>query len=52
MIQRFFCDDGGATAIEYAFIASMIAVAIVAVLVTIGDSLRGAFQTVADAFLS
>jgi len=43
-------NDGGATAIEYAFIAAMIVVAIVAVVVIIGSDLRDAYQNVADLF--
>jgi pilus assembly protein Flp/PilA len=46
MIKRFVSKDEGATAIEYAFIASMIAVAIVGVLLTLGPVLSNAFQTV------
>ncbi|MGE3622718.1 MAG: Flp family type IVb pilin [Bdellovibrionales bacterium] len=41
-----FRDEDGATAIEYGLIASLIAVAIVAVLITLGPVLSGVFQTV------
>jgi pilus assembly protein Flp/PilA len=40
--------DHGATAIEYGFIASLIAVAIVGTLLTLGPTLAGAYQTVAN----
>ena len=43
---RFLSKDEGATAIEYGLIASLIAVAIVGVLVTLGPALKGVFQTV------
>jgi len=43
---RFLRNEEGATAIEYGLIASLIAVAIVGVLVTLGPALSGVFQTV------
>jgi pilus assembly protein Flp/PilA len=43
---RFLKQEEGATAIEYGLIASLIAVAIVGVLVTLGPALKGVFQTV------
>ena len=45
-IIRFLKDEQGATAIEYGLIASLIAVAIVGVLLTLGPALKGVFQTV------
>lgn len=38
----------GATAIEYGLIAAGISVAIVAIVFTLGDNLKGAFETVSD----
>jgi pilus assembly protein Flp/PilA len=46
---RFLRDDGGATAIEYAVIASGIAVAIAATLVTLGSSVTSLYSTVLTA---
>jgi len=46
MLTRFLSKDEGATAIEYGLIASLIAVAIVGVLLTLGPTLSNAFQTV------
>lgn len=46
MIKRFMKEEKGATAIEYGLIASLIAVAIVGVLVTLGPALSNTFQTV------
>ncbi len=43
---RFVKNEEGATAIEYGLIASLIAVAIVGVLVTLGPALSGVFSTV------
>jgi len=43
---RFVKNEEGATAIEYGLIASLIAVAIVGVLVTLGPKLSGVFTTV------
>ena len=49
-IMQFLSKDDGATAIEYGLIASMIAVAIVGVLLTLGPTLAGAFQRVQNSF--
>jgi len=46
----FVRDDGGATAIEYALIASGVAAAIAAVIMTVGTSVQGMYQSVANAF--
>jgi len=48
MFVRFMKEEEGATAIEYGLIASLISVAIVAVLLTLGPQLRAVFQTVQD----
>ena len=45
-IIAFLRDERAATAIEYGLIASLIAVAIVGVLVTLGPALSGVFATV------
>lgn len=45
---RFIRDEHGATAIEYAMIASGIAVAIAATIVTLGSSVTGLYQSVAS----
>lgn len=47
-IIRFMKEEEGATAIEYGLIASLISVAIVAVLLALGPKLRDVFQTVSD----
>ena len=48
LVSRFVKDQSGATAIEYGLIASLIAVAIVGVLVTLGPKLAGVFSTVSN----
>jgi len=48
MLTRFLKSEEGATAIEYGLIASLIAVAIVTVLLVLGPRLSGVFQTVSD----
>jgi pilus assembly protein Flp/PilA len=48
-LRRFIGDDSGATAIEYAMIASGIAVAIAAAIVTLGSSVNGLYSSVATA---
>jgi pilus assembly protein Flp/PilA len=46
---RFLRDERGATAIEYAMIASGIAVAIAATLVTLGSNVSNLYSTVLTA---
>jgi pilus assembly protein Flp/PilA len=48
--RDFIRDDSGATAIEYALIASGIAIAIVAAVMGLGTALQGKYQSVSDAF--
>jgi Flp pilus assembly pilin Flp len=43
-------DDRGATAIDYVFVASLVAVAIAATLATVGGSLGALFGRVAASF--
>ena len=46
MISRFAKDQSGATAIEYGLIASLISVAIIGAITTIGTKLTSTFNTV------
>jgi pilus assembly protein Flp/PilA len=46
---RFVHDDSGATAIEYALIASGIAVAIATTIMSLGTSVQGLYTSVATA---
>lgn len=48
LIRRLAADESGATAIEYGLIAGLVAVAIIAALSLLGDSLTGLFEYVAD----
>lgn len=48
MFKRFLKDESGATAIEYGLIASLIAVAIITVLTTLGTDLSTKFKAVSD----
>jgi pilus assembly protein Flp/PilA len=48
LVSRFIKDESGATAIEYGLIAALIAVVIITAVGLVGDSLEGAFQSVAD----
>lgn len=48
-ILRFLHDEGGATSIEYAVIASGVAVVIAATVMTLGSSVKGLFTSVAAA---
>ncbi len=46
--ERFLRDESGATAIEYGLIAAGIAVAIIAVVNTLGGKLNTTFKSVSD----
>jgi pilus assembly protein Flp/PilA len=48
-IKSFIADETGATAIEYALIASLMAVALVTVLSSLGTKLSGEFSEVSSA---
>jgi pilus assembly protein Flp/PilA len=48
-LRRFLGDDSGATAIEYAIIASGIAVAIATTIVSLGSGVQGLYGSVATA---
>jgi pilus assembly protein Flp/PilA len=48
-IRSFFGDESGATAIEYALIASLIAVVIVTAVGTVGNKVSTVFNQVANA---
>jgi pilus assembly protein Flp/PilA len=45
---QFIQDENGATAIEYGLIAALIAVAIIAALTQVGESLNGTFSAVSN----
>ena len=47
-LRDFLRDDGGATAIEYALIASGIAGAIIAVVMALGTSVTGMYTSVSN----
>ncbi len=49
IVARFMRDDRGATAIEYAMIASGVGVAIAAAVTSLGSGVKGLFTTVATA---
>jgi pilus assembly protein Flp/PilA len=49
-LRGFLADESGATAIEYALIASGIAGAIITVVTGMGTALQGKYQSVLDAF--
>lgn len=50
-LNNFIADESGATAIEYGLIAGLIAVAIVAVLTTVGGNLLATFTAIANALI-
>jgi pilus assembly protein Flp/PilA len=47
--RDFVRDDGGATAIEYALIASLIAIALVTILTSLGTRLSAEFSEISSA---
>lgn len=48
-IKRLWADECGATAIEYALIAALIAVGLLTVLGDVGTAIQTVFQSIADA---
>lgn len=50
MIRRFLKDERGATAIEYAMLAMIITVGIIAAMSSMGDSLVNMFNNVHGGF--
>jgi pilus assembly protein Flp/PilA len=48
-LKNFFANQTGATAIEYALIASLIAIAIIVSLTTVSGKLKTVFSEVANA---
>ncbi len=48
--KRFMQIQNGATAIEYAFLAAMIATVIAVAVLGLGTNLKAAYQTVSDSF--
>lgn len=50
ILRRFALAEGGATAIEYAIIASGISIAIVAAVIATGGSVQNLWTTVKNAF--
>jgi pilus assembly protein Flp/PilA len=50
VVHGLLSDESGVSAIEYAFLASLIAVAIAAVVGTVGTSLSTTFATIASSF--
>lgn len=47
-IQRFIRDEEGVTAIEYALIAALIAVVIIAAVKLVGQDVNNTFQRIAN----
>ena len=47
-LRKYIADESGATAIEYALIASLIAVAIIASITVIGTQLQNTFNEVSS----
>lgn len=45
MFRSFLKDEAGATAIEYALIGTLVAIAIMGTMAILGDSLEGLFNT-------
>ena len=48
-LRRFVADSNGATAIEYALIASGVSIVIVGTVATLGSNVKGFYSNVANA---
>ena len=51
-VQRFLVSEDGPTAVEYAVMVGLIAVAIIAVVTSLGKSISGTFSTVSSTLAS
>ena len=49
-VTRFFADESGATAIEYALMSSLIALVIITAVANLGTQLSGEFSEVSAVF--
>lgn len=49
LLRRFVADSSGATAIEYALIASGVSIVIVGTVATLGSNVKGFYSNVATA---
>lgn len=47
-IKRFWVEEEGATAVEYGLMVALIAAVIVGIVATLGENIKGAFETVSD----
>lgn len=47
MLKRFFTDADGATAIEYALIAALLSLAVIASMTLLGGELKSSFENTA-----
>ncbi|XCD89211.1 Flp family type IVb pilin [Candidatus Liberibacter asiaticus] len=52
IVKNFLQDESGATAIEYGLLASLIAVAIIASVTTLGGKLKKAFEAIDKAIVT
>ena len=50
LLRRFICDERGTASIEYAFLALLIAVAIVAAVTALGVKISASYDGVAAGF--
>ena len=48
LLSKMRTNEDGATAIEYGLIAALVAIALIAALTTLGDSLTGVFTSVSE----
>jgi pilus assembly protein Flp/PilA len=51
-VQRFLTSEDGPTAVEYAVMVGLIAVALVAIVTSLGKSISGTFSTVSSTLSS
>lgn len=49
-LQSFFHDSSGATAIEYALLASLISIGVITTVTAVGAKLNGSYSNIANAF--
>lgn len=49
VLRKLLCDQNGATALEYAFVASLVSIVAISFISMIGTSVSASFESVATA---
>lgn len=50
-LDRYFCDERGATAIEYGMILALMTLAIIAAITSVGEATKDTFEAAGEGWL-